>query len=114
MDDDRNTYFYQGGISGWIDFQFDRLWFIHEVVIYNRRDCCMERLFPFEIWVTDDHGQVTICQDKLFNIGDAEIPTKMTNPIFIVCNDLHGKSVKLVGKSGEALNICEIEIFGYW
>ena len=114
MADDRNSYSYQDGISGWILFQFDRPRFIREVVIYNRADCCIIRLFPFEIHVIDEDGQIKKCQDKSFTIGDPEIPTEKTNPIHIECGNLHGKSVKLAGMSGEALNICEIEIFGYW
>ena len=82
------------------------------MVIYNRVDCCKERLFPFEILVTDEFGKVRKCQGKSFNIKDKEIPSAATNPIRIDCGNLRGNSVKLVGKKNEYINICEVEIFG--
>jgi len=98
--------------SEWIRFKFDKPQFINYVVIYNRVDCCKERLFPFEILVSDEVGQVRKCQGKSFNIGDPEIPSTATNPIRIECGNLRGNSVKLVGKVNEYINICEVEIFG--
>ena len=83
------------------------------MVIYNRVDCCKERLFPFEILVTDEVGHVHKCQGKAFNVGDPEIPSIATNPIRVKCGNLRGNSVKLVGKVNEYLNICEVEIYGY-
>ena len=102
-------------MSEWILFEFDRSRLIREVVIYNRigSDEAIRRLFPFEIHVIDEDGQINKCQGKSFDIGDPEIPSFKSNPIRIKCGDMHGKSVKLVGMSGNHLNICEIEIFGY-
>ena len=82
------------------------------MVIYNRVDCCKERLFPFEILVTNEFGNVRKCQGKSFNIKDKEISSAATNPIRIDCGYLRGNSVKLVGKKNEHINICEVEIFG--
>merc|ERR1719334_791653 len=99
--------------SGWVLFQFDKPRFINEVVIYNRVDCCKERLFPFEILVTDEAGHVHKCQGKAFDVGAPEIPSAAMNPISVKCGNLKGNSVKLVGKVNEYLNICEVEIYGY-
>ena len=82
------------------------------MVIYNRVDCCEERLFPFEILITDEFAKVHKCQGKSFDIKDKEISSAATNPIHIDCGNLRGNSVKLVGKKNEHINICEVEIFG--
>merc|ERR1711962_557310 len=100
-------------ISQWILFKFAEPRFINEVVINNRVDCCKERLFPFELHVTNEFGQVHKCQGKSFNVGDPEIPSVNTNPIRIQCGNLRGNSVKLVGKVSDYINICEVNIFGY-
>lgn len=99
--------------SEWILFEFAEPRFINEVVINNRVDCCKERLFPFELHVTNELGQVHKCQGKPFNVGDPEIPSVNTNPIRVQCGNLRGNSVKLVGKVNEYINICEVNIFGY-
>ena len=84
------------------------------MVIYNRRDgIAKERLFPFDLLVSDEDGKVRKCQGKSFNIGDPEIPSAKTNPIRIQCGNLRGNSLKLVSKVNEFLNINEIEIMAY-
>merc|ERR1719334_1524079 len=104
-------------ISQWILFEFAEPRFINEVVINNRVDCCKERLFPFELHVTNELGQVHKCQGltpgKSFEVGDPEIPSVNTNPIRIQCGNLRGNSVKLVGKVSDYINIREVNIFGY-
>merc|ERR1719159_520264 len=104
-------------ISQWILFDFAEPRFINEVVINNRIDGHKDWLFPFELHVTNELGQVHKCQGltpgKSFEVGDPEIPSVNTNPIRINCGNLRGNSVKLVGKVGEFLTICEVNIFGY-
>merc|ERR1719334_2573358 len=96
----------------WILFQFDKPRFIKEVVITNRDDGgARDRLFPFELLVTNEVGQVHKCQGKSFKVGDPEIPSVNTNPIRINCGNLRGNSVKLVIHNNW-LNICELKIIG--
>jgi len=97
--------------ENWILFQFDKPRFIKEVVITNRVDSMKGRLFPFELLVTNELGQVHKCQGKSFKVGDPEIPSVNTNPISINCGYLRGNSVKLVIKDNW-LNICEFKIIG--
>merc|ERR1711990_144249 len=37
--------------SEWVDFRFAKPKYVRGVVIYNRVDCCKERLFPLEVLV---------------------------------------------------------------
>merc|ERR1712142_215763 len=40
--------------SEWVDFRFAKPKYVRGVVIYNRVDCCKERLFPLEVLVRDE------------------------------------------------------------
>ena len=53
----------------WVRFQFDESWFIGDVIIHNRRDAVVDRLFPFEMVVTNEAGLEQRCQDKQFQVG---------------------------------------------
>ena len=72
----------------WVLFKWNQAQVIHQVVIYNRRDCCQERLFPLQIHVIDDAGGQKLCQDKTFDVGDKEIPHENQIPISIDCGGL--------------------------
>merc|ERR1739838_542148 len=66
--------------SEWVDFKFAKPKFVRGVVIYNRVDCCKERLLPLEILVRDEKNKLRKCQGKSFKVGDPEIPSVDTNP----------------------------------
>merc|ERR1712168_808670 len=98
--------------SEWVDFRFAKPKFVRGVVIYNRVDCCKERLYPLEVLVRDEKNQLRKCQGKSFKVGDPEIPSKDTNPIRIDCGAMLGTSVAIRVKN-QMLNICEVKIFGF-
>ena len=98
--------------SQWVNFKFAKPQFIRGVVIYNRVDCCQERLFPVEILVRDEFNHLHKCQGKSFKVGDPEIPTAKTNPIRIDCGAVRGTAV-VIRVQNRMLNICEVKIFGY-
>ena len=95
----------------WIQFEFHTAYFIGNVEIYNRRDCCKERLFPFDLLILTEDDSWEKCQNKSFDIGDPEIPSVDTEPIVIHCGDVFGKSIKLT--TLRVINICEVKVFGY-
>merc|ERR1712168_566169 len=47
--------------SEWVDFRFAKPQFVRGVVIYNRVDCCKDRLFPLEVLVRDEKNQLRKC-----------------------------------------------------
>jgi len=98
--------------SEWVDFRFSKPQFVKGVVIYNRVDCCKERLFPMEVLVRDENNKLWQCQGKSFKVGDPEIPSVDTNPIRIDCGSMRGTSVAIRIKN-QILNICEVKIFGF-
>ena len=98
--------------SQWVNFKFAKPQFIRGVVIYNRVDCCKERLFPVEILVRDEFNHLHKCQGKSFKVGDPEIPSVNTNPIRIDCGAVRGTAV-VIRVQNRILNICEVKIFGY-
>merc|ERR1712142_231481 len=98
--------------SEWVDFRFAKPKFVRGVVIYNRVDCCKERLFPLEVLVRDEKNKLRKCQGKSFKVGDPEIPSVNTNPIRIDCGAMLGTSVAIRVKN-QMLNICEVKIFGF-
>ena len=98
----------------WIQFHFEKSWFISNITIHNRQDCCPERLFPFEILIINEAGVEQRCQDKQFQVGDPEIPNEDTFTIEINCGNLVGNSLKLIGlHEKKILQICEMKIFGW-
>jgi len=70
-----------------INFSFSEPRFIKEVIIFNREECCRDRLFPFDLLLIDEDGVERKCQDKSFNVGDAEIQSEDQNKIKIECED---------------------------
>merc|ERR1712168_1030383 len=98
--------------SEWVDFRFAKPQFVRGVVIYNRVDCCKDRLFPLEVLVRDEKNKLRKCQGKSFKVGDPEIPSVNTNPIRIDCGAMLGTSVAIRVKN-QMLNICEVKIFGF-
>ncbi|XP_071950785.1 uncharacterized protein [Antedon mediterranea] len=94
----------------WWYAQLDSSKPISKVVIYNREDCCGERLIGAEIRVGDDNKSP-------FN-ENAQCGATLTsamigsNPIEVICNKpIKGKyiSVRLPGK--KCLTLCEVEIY---
>ena len=69
---------------------------VNNVLIFNRRDCCGERLDDAEVWLDDELcGRVVYQEDKiLYNVP---------------CNLTGGRITIL--KEGTALTLCEVEVY---
>jgi len=103
----------ESSTAPWINFEFSERRFVKEVIIFNRQGCCRERLFPFDLILTDEKGVSRKCQGKSFDVGDPEISSKEQIKVKIECDEF-AKSVKLVGlHSKKLLNICEMIIIGF-
>ncbi|KAI8514160.1 hypothetical protein Bbelb_084840 [Branchiostoma belcheri] len=101
--------------SWWVDL--GRSYIIDRLVIFNRMDCCQERLNPFNIHIGDSE-QVS---DNPMCGGDHQID--VTKPsVSIPCRWMAGRyvGVRLAGLS-RILTLCEVQVItvgecsnGYW
>ncbi|XP_066270913.1 pentraxin fusion protein-like [Branchiostoma lanceolatum] len=78
------------------------------VVIYNRLDCCSERLNPFNILIgdSDQVASNTKCG------GDHQIDLSQPS-ISVSCPGMTGRyvGVRLSGSSRQYLSLCEVQVF---
>ncbi|XP_066270909.1 uncharacterized protein [Branchiostoma lanceolatum] len=89
----------------WVDL--GRSYMINSVVIYNRLDCCSERLNPFNIHI-GDYSQITwnpkCGGDHLIDLSQPSIS--------VSCPGMTGRyvGVRLIGSS-RAMSLCEVQVF---
>ena len=102
----------KGGKVNWLQVDLIHQSVINRVKIYNRMDCCSERLQNAEIHISDDEFMsinLQLCS-SFFNITT-------TNQIenFNCRVPMVGRYVRLTQQHDPfALSICEMQIFGYF
>ncbi|XP_035668594.1 uncharacterized protein LOC118410853 [Branchiostoma floridae] len=95
----------EGNDAWWVDL--GRSYVINSVVIFNRMDCCSERLNPFNIHIGD--SDQVIANPKCG--GDHQIDLSQPS-ISVSCQGMTGRyvGVRLVGSS-RAMSLCEVQVF---
>ncbi|CAH1252244.1 Hypp9240 [Branchiostoma lanceolatum] len=90
----------------WVDL--GQTYRVNRVVIYNRWDCCRERLNPFNIHIGDSN-QVTL-NPKCG--GDHQIALNQPS-ISVSCPGMTGRyvGVRLPGSTRRYLTLCEVQVF---
>uniref|UniRef100_A0A1I8IT94 FTP domain-containing protein n=1 Tax=Macrostomum lignano TaxID=282301 RepID=A0A1I8IT94_9PLAT len=107
IDGDKRQNYFKGSCSHtdltvpiWWEGQLPQQSMVASVTIYNRQDCCADRLNNFQLLVDG-----VVCYDM--NIA---IPFSVTN---LSCWQL-GSQVRILNRQFAALCICEIEAFGFF
>ncbi|CAH1252246.1 PLG [Branchiostoma lanceolatum] len=114
VDGNTNTDYYAGSCqhndnehnpSWWVDL--GKSYTINRVVIFNRQDCCPERLNPFNIHIGDSN-QVTSNP----KCGDDYLIELREPSVSISCQGMRGRyvGVRLPGNY-RTLTLCEVQVF---
>ena len=74
---------------------------INMVLIYNRMDCCQERINEAEVWA-DKH----IC-GKVFYEANRQTYS-------VSCNGVKASEVSVKLSTGNYLSLSEVQVFGKW
>ncbi|XP_035694138.1 neurogenic locus notch homolog protein 1-like [Branchiostoma floridae] len=92
----------------WVDL--GQSYVVDRVVIFNRQDCCAERLNPFNIHIGDSPQVTTNPRCG----GDIQIDVSQP-AISVSCRGMKGRyvGVRLPGAS-RVLTLCEVQIFPYY
>ncbi|XP_035663692.1 uncharacterized protein LOC118407334 [Branchiostoma floridae] len=87
----------------WVDL--GQSYVVERVVIFNRQDCCAERLNPFHINIGDTPETSTQCG------GDHQI--SLTEPsISVSCPGMQGRLVAVIlPGTSRTLSLCEVHVF---
>ena len=85
---------------------------VDEVVVYNRKDCCSERLTGIKVYL-GKNAPVTWASDlnKEVFCGERTQSTYGVSKFAISCNNKNGRFVSIL-KPTDSLVLCEVEIFG--
>ncbi|VDI33594.1 Hypothetical predicted protein [Mytilus galloprovincialis] len=78
---------------------------IKRVEIYNRRDCCGERIHDLDITVGPSHNKMALCYHY---VGPAKTGAHL---IFDCQRTINGRYVNLTIKGKETLNIVEVKVY---
>ena len=80
-------------------------------MIYNRADCCWERLNGFKLTVG---GNPPKNDTDNPTCGGRKVVTKNNLVINVICpTPLTGRYVKLQSGSNSTLHVCEVEVMGH-
>jgi len=80
---------------------------IQHIEVYNRADCCGERLERFQVRVGDSKTW-----EKNMKCGKTNWSVKQGKMVKIPCNTLQGQYVFVVIPATMPLNLCEVKVFG--
>ncbi|XP_019641283.1 PREDICTED: uncharacterized protein LOC109482870 isoform X1 [Branchiostoma belcheri] len=94
------------GATWWVDLAKSET--IQRVVLWNRRDCCGDRLNPFNIYIGDS-DQITT-NPKCG--GDHRIDLSKPS-VTVPCEGMQGRyvGIRLVGGWSRPLTLCEVQVF---
>jgi hypothetical protein len=102
--------------SPWIEIDLGESENIDHIIVWNRTDCCSDRLKNYWIFISDKPFQ---SGDKPNSVkaqaGVRSIKGGVANPSFVTKDHIgHGRYVRIqldAKESGEYLNLAEVEIF---
>lgn len=79
---------------------------IHRVRLYNRLDCCSERLSNFDVYFYNASGSIVYTHNQITQVGeniDITVPNISANKM----------KVYLLGSNLRILTLCEVEVYTY-
>ena len=107
--------------SPWLSISFSASVDINYVLVYNRADCCQDRINKFQLWVGTSNGDYNSATSNSCGVDavDLEVPDSAgTGPFSFRCLDSFGSphsgthlTLVLPGAS-RTLNIGELEAYG--
>ena len=81
------------------------------VAIYNRYDCCQDRLSPFQIWVGESPGDFNSATARRCGVQNQIVPDEY-GPFAFNCHGITGWYVTIVlPGDNRQLNLAEVYIF---
>ena len=85
--------------------------YVGHVVIYNRDDCCQDRLSPFQIWVGESPGDHNSATSEACGVHNQMVPVEI-GPFAFDCHGITGWHVTIVLPGDDRiLNLAEVRIF---
>jgi hypothetical protein len=85
---------------------------IDEVKIYNRTDCCQERLDNFNIWITEQPKDQITGRVVAFVEGEKKFDNGVTYKSFYGTGPTVGRYVRVDLNGQNYLNLAEVQVFG--
>ena len=89
---------------------------VSEIILYNRAECCRERLSPFQLWIGLEPGEYgtdtsTSCSTMNATVN-LTVPIDTAGPFAFRCHGAIGQYVTLVlPGASRTLNIAELYVF---
>jgi hypothetical protein len=77
---------------------------VAKVVIYNRLDCCADRLFPLQVTVGDNYNNMQ-------GGKPCTVPSGKPNPVNVDCKQNVGRYVMVRTLKKTIMNINEVKIY---
>ena len=105
-----------GDLEPWWEVDLEEPWWIEGVDIYNRLDCCPERLYNLTVEVLDDDG-VVFASEVLNPFSEGDVPVTPGSLIEVEVGAI-GRFVRISktpvngGNSSEWLTFAEVEVLG--
>ena len=105
--------------SPWLSLQLSTTSSVGYVVLYNRRDCCQDRLSPLQVWVGSSLGDYDPSTAASCGVDEVTLTTEPDElgPFAFRCadgsgNPLVGDYVTLVlPGASRTLNVAEVEAY---
>ena len=93
-----------GGVAGeWWQLALKTQANIDEIKIFNRTDCCMDRLSNFTVLIGDGNGN-WVFEQTFTNTPDPSIS--------IDTRGIYGKTIRIITNTTAALSLAEVEVYG--
>ena len=87
----------------WWEVDLAGYYLIDDIKVYNRKDCCSDRLDNFDVIITNDGEEVWKYQQtgKALEVTDIDVPA-----------NIQGNKVKVQLRRKNYLSLAEVEVFG--
>ena len=89
-----------------VDLGANKQYTITSVSIYNRSDCCDDRIVDSDIQILDESGTVVVATQSI-EAGDVKSVYSLN------FGSVMGRYVRVQKKSSGVLNIAEVKVIGY-
>lgn len=107
--------------SPWLDIEFDTPHTFGEIILYNRTNCCQDRLYNITIEIFDSNDNVIYTSETLNAFVEGETPVSPGNSISLNMlitepKGVTGEKIRIsktaINNEAEYLTLAEVEIFG--